>query len=386
MRRLFAILTTVLAVTSCESDEAFSPQLNRARAGSPGLNVVSYNVYWGAHVEDLLSADPQQIPIVAAGLWGNVQKTSFPERALAIAEQIAYADAHVVGLQEVALFRFEAESDFEGGEIPAPDAELVLIDFLETLSDALEARGLFYTAAAKSENMDVELPMCTDPDVCFPLADIRLTDYDVVLVRDDVIWENPANGNFAMPLPIDVGEQTIYKPSGWASADIHFKGKQYRFVNAHLEPADILPGGGVHPDVAFIQAKQLEELLGIINTSPNPVILAGDLNSDADGSTTPTYQTVLDAGFVDAWLVGRPRGYGFTANQPPHLKNAESALFHRIDFIMYRDDFTIGKGKLRGSVEAELLGEQQSDKTASGLWPSDHAGVAATLRIAPGLR
>ncbi len=70
MRRLMAILTTALAVTGCESNEALSPQFNRVRAGSPGLNVVSYNVYWGAHVEDLLTADPLQIPMIAAGL-GN---------------------------------------------------------------------------------------------------------------------------------------------------------------------------------------------------------------------------------------------------------------------------------------------------------------------------
>ncbi len=386
MKRLLTLLTTTLAMTGCESNDPIGPEFDRVRAGSPGLNVVSYNVYWGAQVEELLTADPSQIPIVAAGLWGAVQQTDFPERAVAIANQIAFADAHVVGLQEIALYRFEAESDFTGGALPPPDAEYVLVDFLEILIDALEARGLYYTAAAKSENMDIELPMCTNPEVCSPLADIRLTDYDVVLVRDDVIWENPGNGNFAMPLPVDVGGQVIYKPSGWASVDLQFKGKRYRFVNAHLEPADILPGGGVHPEIAYIQAKQLEELLGVVDASPHPVVLVGDLNSNADGSTTSTYQTVLDAGFVDAWLVGRPRGVGYTANQPPHLMNATSELFHRIDFILYRDEFTQNGGRFRGSVVAELLGEQPNDKTPSGLWPSDHAGVAATLRIAPGLR
>ena len=257
---------------------------------------------------------------------------------------------------------------------------------LDVLIDALEARGLYYRAASKSQNMDIELPMCTNAEVCLPLADIRLTDYDVVLVRDDKDFENAANGNFAAQLPVPVGDQVLFKPSGWASVDITLKGKQYRFVNAHLEPADVLPGGGLHPEIAYIQAMQLAELLGVVDASPHPVVLVGDLNSDSDGGTTPTYQAVLDAGFVDAWLIGRPRGAGFTANQPPHLSNETSELFHRIDFILYRDEFTTATGKFRGSVAAEVLGDEQADKSESGLWPSDHAGVAAVLRIEQGIR
>jgi len=384
VKRLLTILGTALVLTGCDSDTPFSPQFDMTRAGSPALNTVSYNVYWGARVEDLLTVEPSQIPIVAAMLWGDVQMTNFPERAAAIAELIEASDAHVVGLQEIALFRYEPQSDYSGGELPPPDAEIVLLDFLDVLNAALQARGLHYSAASKSENMDIELPMCTDAEVCFPLADIRLTDYDVILVRDDVEWDNPADGNFAAQLPVEVGTQVIFKPSGWASVDIRFQDNQYRFVNTHLEPADVLPGGEVHPGIALIQAGQLAELKGIVEASPFPVILVGDMNSDDDGGTTPTYQALTDMGFVDAWVVGQPRGAGYTSNQAPDLMNAMSELSHRIDFVLYRDEFTTASGHFRGSVSAELLGEEQADRTVSGLWPSDHAGVAATLRIAPG--
>jgi endonuclease/exonuclease/phosphatase family metal-dependent hydrolase len=397
MKRLTGLLTVVavLTITGCGIDDPLEPgdpQFHKERAGSPALNIVTYNVYVGAHVEDLLTADPSMIPMVAAGLWGDVLQTNFSARAHAIAKQIAAADAHIVGLQEVALYRLEAISDFDPFAplpvpLPAPDAEYVILDFLDSLLLALEAKGMTYEAVAVAANLDVELPMCTDVDVCLPFADIRLTDRDVILVRGDVNWDNAAFGNFAAMLPIIVDDELLLmKPSGWTSVDIVLKGLPYRVFNTHLEPADVLPGGMVHPDIAAIQAGQLEELMGMVEASSHPVIMVGDFNSDDDGSTTATYQAVRDSGFADTWLVGRPRGDGYTGNQSPDLMNEESELFHRIDYIFYRDEFSRRTGGFLGSVAAQLIGEEQCDKTPSGLWPSDHAGVAATLRIAPRMR
>jgi hypothetical protein len=34
------------------------------------------------------------------------------------------------------------------------------------------------------------------------------------------------------------------------------------------------------------------------------------------------------------------------------------------------------------AVAAEVLGEELEDRTPAGLWPSDHAGVVATLHLA----
>jgi len=376
-----ALLALGLALGGCDRDPVTgptSPDLAVERAGSPALNVVTYNVFWGARVEDLLLVeDPNQIPFEVAALWAAVQATDFEERADAIAAKIAAAKAHVVGLQELAVYRYQSPADFT---TPATD---VVLDFLDILIQALDARGLSYTAVSMSPNFDVELPI-----VDFAtggLDEIRLTDYDVILVRSDVSRTNPANGNFAAVLPIPVAGQTILKPSGWASVDITFKGLRYRFVNTHLEPADVGPNGEVIPDLAFLQAMQLQELLFIVDQSPYPVIMVGDFNSDDDGSTTATYQTVRDAGFVDAWLIGPPRGAGYNSNQAPDLLNPTSQLFHRIDFVFYRDKFTRETGLFQGSVKAQVIGEEQSDRTPSGLWPSDHAGVWAALTIAPGL-
>jgi endonuclease/exonuclease/phosphatase family metal-dependent hydrolase len=53
--------------------------------------------------------------------------------------------------------------------------------------------------------------------------------------------------------------------------------------------------------------------------------------------------------------------------------NPTPELTKRIDYILYR-----------GSLETALavvVGDEVMDRTAAGLWPSDHAGVLATLRV-----
>lgn len=382
MKRLLTPIVLALAFAACEEAPILGPEppsSSEERAGSPALGVMTYNVYVGARLENLLLIeDPSQIPFAALQAVSDVEATNFYERAEAIVDQIEEQRPHLIGLQEVSTFRIQSPGDFLiGNPVQATTPVLVFLDILE---DALQARGLHYTVEAQSENFNVELPI-VNPETG-GLDDIRYTEYGVILVRHDVAVTNSADGTFAAYLPIELGGQLIKKHSGWTSVDVDFKGLSYRFVNTHLEPADA--GGVLIPELAPIQAGQIAELLGIVDQSPLPVIMVGDFNSNADGATTETYQDVLDAGFVDTWLVGNPRGVGYTANQEPDLLNAESQLFHRIDFVFYRDEFTRGAGHFQGAVMAELVGEEQDDRTSpKGMWPSDHAGVSARLFLAP---
>ena len=127
----------------------------------------------------------------------------------------------------------------------------------------------------------------------------------------------------------------------------------------------------------------------ILDASPYPTILTGDLNSDASGCTTDTYPDLIEAGFVDAWLLGDGAGDGYTANEADDLQNPVSQLFHRIDFVLYRDAFTADSGKFQGDVDVTLVGDDPADRVETSfgysVWPSDHAGVIANLGIAPGL-
>jgi hypothetical protein len=80
-------------------------------------------------------------------------------------------------------------------------------------------------------------------------------------------------------------------------------------------------------------------------------------------------------GHVDAWVVVHGPEGGFTAGQTELLDTfPPTKLDHRIDDVLYQP---------RGveAVAAEGIGEDLEDRTPTGLWPSDHAGVVATLHL-----
>jgi hypothetical protein len=107
------------------------------------------------------------------------------------------------------------------------------------------------------------------------------------------------------------------------------------------------------------------------------VILAGDFNSRAGGGGTPTYSNLIGAGFKDAWSVTHPGELGNTWGHDEDLLNNRVNLTQRLDLVLFRD------GNVGGlcASDADIVGDELSDRIrASGLWPSDHAGVVATLR------
>jgi endonuclease/exonuclease/phosphatase family metal-dependent hydrolase len=113
-------------------------------------------------------------------------------------------------------------------------------------------------------------------------------------------------------------------------------------------------------------------LAGPANTSL-PVIVVGDFNSPADGSGTPTYSHFIGAGFTDSWSATHPGETGNTGRHADDLRNAIPDLTQRIDFVLFRGDLS--------ALDADVLGDELQDRTPSGLWPSDHAGVAARLAL-----
>lgn len=377
-RRLAALLAS-LALAACADAPTTPPAqgasgpaiLKRAdglpSAGGRGLTVMTRNLYLGGDIFAVVAPGPEPIPLRVTRLWQQIVASDFPERAGAIASEIEDAAPHLVGLQEVPIYRIDPVSDaIAGGTRPAT---IVALDFLATLRDSLAARGLCYDVAVAVQLTDVELPMLvsTSP-VAF--SDIRYTDRDVILSRCDVPTSDPQGGVYAARLTVSVGGVTVSVLRGWTSVLATVGGVTYRFANTHLETQAAPP----------IQLAQARELIAVLAGETRPVVLVGDFNTDALGSDTPTYGVLLDeGGFEDAWSEAHPREPGYTSSLPASLFGPPE-LDTRIDLVLVRYGFHASQNAgIVGGVHAEVIGEELDDRTASGRWPSDHAGVVVTL-------
>ena len=126
------------------------------------------------------------------------------------------------------------------------------------------------------------------------------------------------------------------------------------------------------PGIDQVQAAQAAEIMTELAGESLPVIVVGDLNSNADGTSTPTYADFLDAGYSDAWAQAGT-GDGLTCCHEDDLRNPTATLVKRIDYVLYRGGLEV--------VSAAVVGADPAEMTLSGLWASDHAGVVATLRF-----
>jgi hypothetical protein len=349
------------------TDTLSSGRCSSSTNGQP-IPVMTRNLYVGADLSPVFAAaakgDGPGIVQATTATWQNVKATNFPERAGALADEIEDSEPLLVGLQEVSLFRTGPPDSITGTPTPAEHVEL---DYLDLLLRELDQRGLHYAPVTITKGADAEIPGFTAPGV---LQDIRLTDRDVILARTDVSGSklqlsNKQTGNYATYASLPIGQtgQSIKLLHGWGSVDVTLRGKTFRFINTHLEPEGPL---------SAIQVAQGNEILnGPANTSL-PVILVGDFNSRADGTGTPTYENLIGAGFKDAWSATHPRELGNTWGHDADLLNTTVDFDRRLDLVLFRGGPC--------ALDADVVGDELSDRTPSGLWPSDHGGVVATLR------
>ena len=345
---LFGIL---LSLSGCE--KITPPMLPEVSTpNTEPLTVMTYNVYVGGSVGAVLSVENVlQVPTEVANVYNSVIASDFPGRAAAIAKSIKTYQPHLIGLQEVSLIRTQSPGNSLTER--TPDAEEVILDYLQILMGALQAEGLNYQVAAQIENIDVEMPMFTDTGI----ADVRLTDSDVILSRSDVTISRPTPANFRNELTIEMLGLEI--PRGYTAVDATVSGVTYRFVNTHLE--------AFSPE---LRVAQTQELVDILSDETLPIILLGDFNTRAPNGTA--YQMLLSAGYVDVWQMDS-EGTGHTCCQDDDLLNEVSDHSVRIDQIFARN--------LERPIQilTHTIGDTPSERLPSGLWPSDHAGVVAHL-------
>ncbi len=368
VRRVLVWSAIGLSAAACEEPQAVAPVVaSRVSDAERDVSALTWNVYLGADIGRVLQArTADEAVVLATEEWGHVQATNFPARAGALARAIAARRPHLVGLEELALYR-TTDKPFE------PATHLVY-DFLRLVIDSLRARGLDYAAAAVDRTTDLQVPVIAGVDASGQpmLGGVRWTDGDAVLVRADVPYTAARSGLYAASQAVTIGGVTSVLSQGWSSVETTVGGQVYRFVVTHLAGQEV-------PDV---QLAQTRELLALLSAETRPTIVVGDFNSDAYGidptRVTPTYGMILAAGYRDAWIEPGREALGLTCCQQADLLNARSMFDQRIDFIFTRH---LPPGTM--PVRRDELGDRPGDRTTSGLWPSDHAGVAATLLTPP---
>jgi endonuclease/exonuclease/phosphatase family metal-dependent hydrolase len=343
-RGYVVVLVALLAATAAS--------VGHARRAPLTLRVMTRNLYLGANLDAIVKAKslPEALNAVAAG-WAQVQANDFPTRARAIAREIAAAKPDFVGFQEAVLYRTQSPPDFT-----ATPATAVALDYVAELRKALAARRLKYRFVAIAPWTDAELPAGSPATM-----DIRLTVQDALLVRVDkkLQVKRAVKAQYAATTPLFGGLVTAKR--GYIYAEATMAGRRFRVATTHLESFD---------DTA--QVAQGQELGAVLSAGKLPTVLLGDLNSRADGSGTPTHANLLALGFKDAWTEAHPNDVGLTCCHGDDLRPVGGPFYSRIDYVLLKNGFR--------AVAAGIVGQRPSDRIG-GVWPSDHAGVWARLRL-----
>jgi endonuclease/exonuclease/phosphatase family metal-dependent hydrolase len=331
-----------------------------SRGRDSEITVMTQNLYFGAELAPIFQAlSPSAMLRAVAEAWAQVEASMIEERAERIAEVIAASTPDLVALQEAAQWFHGSESSLT-----------IKYDFLALILRALSERGFFYIPIAIGQNFDRAAPTGIGAEC------IRIVDRDAILLRISGTkmqvkpW-NIEQGRFGRLMDVVspvIGMLEI--PRGWLAVDASAGGRNFRFVNTHLESYS-----------ASVQIGQTAELIGGPVNTGLPVILAGDFNSDAnlDASDSSAnqmaraYADLIAAGMKDSWAAINPDDAGNTCCPYAKLRDAQRELSSRIDLIFTRGDIT--------AVAARLVAESAESLTPSELWPSDHAGVIATLRL-----
>jgi endonuclease/exonuclease/phosphatase family metal-dependent hydrolase len=376
LRRIGTMLVLLLWAVALSGAAAAAPKPDAAADRSDRqVTVMSRNIYLGASLTPLFAAGGvDQLFDAVAEVWEQVEGTDFPTRAEALADEVAEAMPDLIGLQEVTLWRSYPAL---GLLIPNLAEETVEYDFLALLLSELAERGLAYEAVAGVENFDGIQP------AGYAGPFFRLTDRDVILARSDrrvsdLKISNPQDDNFEQSLELSVLGNPLEILRGWASVDVRVRGQQFRFVNTHLE------AWGVREDLSGgedLRVQQVGELLAGPLATDLPVILVGDINSEATGAEaeeTPgaaAYLALRAAGLDDPWLALRDGDDGFTCCFDADVAVSDPELLtSRIDVVLASDRFR--------PRSIDVVGDEVDDMI-EGLWPSDHAGVVATLVLDP---
>ena len=327
------------------------------------LRVMTYNVNEGTDFLQIQAATDLNSFLVAVGQTiTQVRGTNPPARMRAVAKQIIDADPTLVSLEELDEW-YTSSFNPSTGACGSPTLEFAM---LQELQDALTAQGAHYTVAEEAQQYAFPLiPGFIPPSTYLCVS---VVNHVAILARTDLDperfqWSNPQSAQYATVLQFPSPIGLLPLPRAWVSVDATFDQKAFRYIGTHLE--SVVP--------AIREAQGAELRAGPANTSL-PVIVAMDSNAQAAPlPQDPTYMDFIAAGYDDGWAENFPFVPGFTCCQDELDNNPVSQLYQRIDLIL-----TLGHVKVRNIA---LFGADPKERIIGGLWPSDHAGVAAHVVV-----
>lgn len=329
-------------------------------SGQGNLRVMTYNLFGGTSYREALTATsfPELLGAVANTL-NEVTASKPADRAAAVAREIAKAQPDLVSLQEATRWITCSTNDFQ----TCASVPVVQFDQLQSLQAALDQMGQHYGVVVSTTTFTLAAPSAAGQIV-------QVTDRLAILARTDINASqlqltNVQTANYAATFTPSVAGIPFPVHRAWASVDVAFHLRKFRFVVTHLESA--------HP--LFTDAQAQELLAGPANTAL-PVVIALDSNMDPENPADPTsgtYQRFLAAGFADSWTTANPNQQGNTWGEYATQPTTAFLATVRNDQIFVRGGFE--------PKAAELFGAKADSRTASGLWPSDHLGLAARLAL-----
>jgi len=375
-------------------------------AAAPDIDVMTQNQYIGADLAPVLAAaaadpfDPAAFNAAVVATLGKIAAGRPEQRAKALAAEIMKRNPDVVGLQELYRLQCQPHPLFPATPGMGCDDPGIRGAFRDRLQDTEDALQGAYVTAGKVTNLQLaEIPFLVNGYPAF----LAIADQDAILVRKDLsaAWVDFAALG-ACAKPSDQGCNFVTAPPlvstplgpiaierGFLAVDVTVRDRPYRVFNTHLEQRLLAPN---LPETRLLQVGQALELAGTaVGTwdGVKNVIVVGDLNSDPrdvipptppfpGGTPTPYMIFAFLYGFTDAWTLRAASGDGLTCCQAEDLTNRRTELYERIDMV-----FSLARPAL--VLNMRLLGSTMGEKTRppgnGGLWPSDHAALAARLRF-----
>jgi len=369
-------------------------------APDDALNVMTLNLYLGGSLSEAINSAANIVEFLpaAAKVYDTAVKTDFPLRAQWIAKTVKKQNPDVITLNELTEW---VASSSSGATLPS-------YDYLPILQDALANEGLDFQVASLSPNADIgysdtvgipyynaKKPGC---DQLFPIeaalrCQVRLKDRDAILYNtastDLQFTGTSDHGNFKKQTTFEVAGSVLSFKRGWASAAFTYRGKAVTVMTAHLE-VESQDGKGKKNKYgpknwpSKVQVAQGKQLLKIAKQKAKEtdgrVILAGDLNSDANGYYSPTYRNLTKNYFKDSWkqaggkfgkAVGATCCQTGTLKSSKRLDSGDPVIPTRIDLVLTRKAKAVWK-----RIDGKQLMQNKQPK-----WQSDHYFYAAAVRL-----